>query len=395
MGKKVLYTGSRLLGQELRRLRGTRTLGQICALSHAPPLSEHCASIAEPTLSQVERGISMPTLESMYTLSVIYRVSMQQLQGLVVEERLARDIAVPDTLDEVRDRFDSVFRSGDWYASLALAIRGERLADTETRRVGWRVNRAMAMERLGMRQEALFILLECAHSPDLDPQFRFFAHRALASAYTSCGFLDAAAESARLALELVPREVPPPLLVALLYSRARLLQYQYEEAAAGVPVGTNFLEEADELLSRATLLTRPESIQDGLILGLLKARGRALRGEITVAEASFLAVRAAARAGGNSWHAMVADSALGSLYRRSNRPTEARQHLESAEMVARGGGYVDEAFEVGFELHLLAVEAEDRRAAASYLRQCWRLYPLLAGRTPTVRAFERLGGTGR
>ena len=47
MGKKVKYTGSRLLGAELRRLRGERSLGDIAALSRSTPLADRQAALAE------------------------------------------------------------------------------------------------------------------------------------------------------------------------------------------------------------------------------------------------------------------------------------------------------------------------------------------------------------
>src|SRR5512137_2528213 len=88
--KKTPKTGSLLLGAELKRLRGGRSLEDIAELSRTPPISHHVGPIAAPTLCQLETGTSMPTMQTLYTLSHVYRVSMNRLMGYVTEDRLAQ-----------------------------------------------------------------------------------------------------------------------------------------------------------------------------------------------------------------------------------------------------------------------------------------------------------------
>ena len=90
MGKVVKYTGSKLLGEELRRLRGARGLEDIVEMSKQSPLTSRIHFVSAPSLSQIERGITMPSTEVLYTLSVLYNVSPTRLLHHIVEERLAK-----------------------------------------------------------------------------------------------------------------------------------------------------------------------------------------------------------------------------------------------------------------------------------------------------------------
>jgi tetratricopeptide (TPR) repeat protein len=283
----------------------------------------------------------------------------------------------------------AAMRAASWYDALALALRGERLAPTEPKRVLWRLNRASASEHLGMRQGALLLLLECAHSPDLPLEARCHALRLLASACISCGFLRAASDTARLALEAMDPRSPATLEVALLSTRARLLTYLIGAAEAR-DAKADQLREASEALEHAQSINPPADVLNAHLLGLLQGRVAELRGCAAEAEVGYTSVLAAARADNSQWPVLLAEACLGSLMRRASRLAEAELHLEEAERLAAEQRRIDGAFEVAFELHGLRSAQGAVREASTCLRNCPRLYPLVTARTPIVRAYERL-----
>ena len=64
------------LGERLRHLRGRRSLAEV---AHISATCRHLRPIAQSTLSLIEQGLVAPTVESLYTLSRIYRVSFARL----------------------------------------------------------------------------------------------------------------------------------------------------------------------------------------------------------------------------------------------------------------------------------------------------------------------------
>ena len=127
MGKKSKFTGSKLLGAELRRLRGDRSLAQISALSRSEPLSERINPISAPALSQIETGVSFPSLDTLHSLATLYQTPMQQLLDFVVQERVleSTDFALPESHEEVKAAFREAFEGGRWRQAMAHAVRGE------------------------------------------------------------------------------------------------------------------------------------------------------------------------------------------------------------------------------------------------------------------------------
>ena len=86
---------------------------------------------------------------------------------------------------------------------------------------------------------------------------------------------------------------------------------------------------------------------------------------------------------------MLAEIALGRLLREDGKNEEASRVLLAAEQTAMDEGYVDEAFEAYFELHLVSKAAGDGRDDY-YLKRCRRYYPLVQAKTPQVLAYEKL-----
>src|SRR5688500_7382982 len=97
--KKTEFSGSLLLGRELRRLRGARTLEDIAALCKSPPLAGKVQPISASALCEIEQGRQMPRLPTLFALSLAYRVSMNQLMGFVMEEAMASEVRASDAVD--------------------------------------------------------------------------------------------------------------------------------------------------------------------------------------------------------------------------------------------------------------------------------------------------------
>ena len=87
MPKQRRVTGSRLLGEDLRRRRGHRSLEEIARLSRSAPFSSRVEPIAYSTLSMLERGLTMPSAQSLLTLSVLYQVPAEHFLDLIALER--------------------------------------------------------------------------------------------------------------------------------------------------------------------------------------------------------------------------------------------------------------------------------------------------------------------
>ena len=87
MGKKR-PGGYRLLGTELRRLRGHRSLRQIEELSHSAPFNARVEPLSASTLHKIESGERKPRMETLLTLSALYQIpparllTLMQIEGL-------------------------------------------------------------------------------------------------------------------------------------------------------------------------------------------------------------------------------------------------------------------------------------------------------------------------
>jgi tetratricopeptide (TPR) repeat protein len=388
MGKKIKFTGSKLLGAELRRLRGDRSLAQVAALSRSEPLSQRINPVSAPALSQIETGVSFPSLDTLHSLATLYQTPMQQLLDFVVQERILDDesLELPDEHDAVKAAFRASFETGRWREAMALAVRGEELAETPSERVGWRANRAICLQQFGLRDDAVQMLLGCTSDPDAPEDRLYQLHRSLAEALASSGHLGAAAAIADRALALAPEDLPRHWRWQLLSTRARLVLMENETRSR--PQEQEVREALDQV-ERSLTLVSPDQDQARLLLGVQAALARKLLGEIDRAADELEDVRAEAHVNSQPLVEAIAGIALGRLERERGQLDEAASLLLAAEQVAIDEGFVDEAFEAYFELHLVSKAAGDGRHVY-YLKRCRRYYPLVQAKTPQVLAYEKL-----
>src|SRR5690242_15547198 len=76
MGSKLeRSSGSSLLGAELRRLRGARTLHEIAELTRSPALAGRILPLTAAGIGQLEANQATPTVEALHALSIVYKAS--------------------------------------------------------------------------------------------------------------------------------------------------------------------------------------------------------------------------------------------------------------------------------------------------------------------------------
>lgn len=390
MGKVVKYTGSKLLGEELRRLRGARGLEDIVAMSKQSPLTSRIHPVSAPSLSQIERGITMPSTEVLYTLSVLYKVSPARLLHLVVEERLAKAHDLPETRDETRYKLYAELTAGRWYEALALAIHGGRLAKSESDRVLWQANHAYALRYLGMRTDAAMMLLECASSPRLAPEHRYIAHLYAADVLAESGFVETALPHAERALAVLPADASPAMLARALRTRVHIviLVHDFELGR-----DEDALREALRDANRVLELEPDAPPSTRLLIEHYQAKLTQHLGNTLVAARDYAILARRAVELACPLAEMFAELSLGILRRKAGQFVEARRHLERAENRAVELEQFDQAFESYFELYLVAKSLTDGRASHC-LKRCLRYWPLVQARTPKVLEFEDLLSKG-
>lgn len=393
MGRNLKPTGSRLLGAEFRRLRGVRTLDDIVELSRTGPLTRRIRGLCPATISQIENGISMPSLESLYTLSVIYQTSAMHLLNVLVEERLTRSMELPGTLLATRDALHAALGSGRWAEALGLAIHGEHGVEAEADKLLWRANRAVAVAKLGMRYDAVMMLVDCVESADLRASDAWIVHRYIADVAGSAGYFKMASRNAQLALDLAPDDLDAASRAKILEARVRLILQEHD---FGAGKDERALREAQVLISQARRAVAPTDSWMPFLLDTYEALSHEFLGNRLLAAKSYgdLAKRAAKE--GQARIEMLALMNLGRLRRTEGKLSDAADALLRAERLARNLEQNDEAFEVSFELYLVARQRKSPEQQI-YLKRCRRLFPLVQARTPNVRRFEQLqsGGAAR
>jgi tetratricopeptide (TPR) repeat protein len=390
VGKVVKYTGSRALAAELRRLRGTRTLDEISALTKSGPLAGRIKPVSPASLCQTEKAQNMPTLETLHALAAVYRVNPQRLYNLIVEDRLIGPLTPPETLEATHALFKEAMKIGRWAEALGLAAHAERLAPVGAARVAWRANRAACLSKQGMRDEAIVMLQECADDPRVDPDVRHRIFVNLASVYADAGLPTPAAEAARLALETAPADARTDAQVQLLRSRASHVLWLVD---AGLSRDERSLREALSDLDRARALTPDEDIPVRLGIEVEKAVAHRFLGNEVLAAHELQRVVTAATQAGLPRLQMHALANIGMLRSAQRRWVEAEKALRQAEPLALELEEIDAAFAINFELHQVAVGAgAPSSKRRHYLKRCQRYHPLVSRRSLSVQRYEELVG---
>lgn len=383
MGKVVKFTGSKLLGAELRRLRGGRSLKQISELSKSPPLRERITPVAAPTLSQIENGISFPSLETIHSLAHLYKRPVQQLLDLVVQDRLVAKHPVDGEAEATLELFSQHGREGNWHAALAVACVAERAADGATA-LKWRANRAQVLYHLGLVDDAIALLQACLDHPALPEAQAFRLHQLLASFMTCIGLHRSAALHQQAAMSGAPEDISDSARRHLLRGSAYSVLRANQERKV---VDEREVRRALQDLDRALTLAPDDEPEFGQLIHVQRAVALALLGNAEVATRDLDDLVESARAKDQQQVLLEALDALGLIRLRQRRRKQAVRLFEESARIAADLGVWEVAFDRSFDIHELLKESDPKRAAV-FLRRCERFYPLLAGRTPNLIRFE-------
>ena len=379
------HRGSEYLGRELRRLRGKRSLEQVARLSASLKGLRGAQPLSKSTLSQLELGTAMPSAQTLRTLSVLYRVSAEQLLDFIAEEQAAAANELPETLAATEQAWEESLGREAWAEALALAAHAEALASQPASRLNWRANRANALHMVGLHQHALSMLLECVHADATKPQSRFKMLRTLAEVYASVGHLDLATRVAKWATEEAPNEITPTWRWGLAQTQVRLVLLANDHA-----------QEADARSIREALanLDAAQAAMDDqprfrLQAKLWRAVGQKLLGNELLAARDLQSLVSEARDAGLPHLQSSALANLGILRRQQKKWDAALEALRAAETIAVGEQFNDDAFEIYFEMYLTSRERQDGQASG-YLERCAQYHPIIQTRTPRVLEYESL-----
>jgi tetratricopeptide (TPR) repeat protein len=387
MGKRVVYTGCRLLGEELRRLRGIRRIEDIVALSKSDPLRRRIKPISMGTLSQVENAKAMPELETLHTLAVIYQVSLQHLANLMVEERLCKNLALPETKEETEAAFGSALAEGRWYDALTLSIHGERLSPTAKGCVAWRANRASCLHKVGLRVEAMDLLMECSESPLIDDRQRAWIHVNLVEVLLDVGRLAAADLQARAAEPIVLAAGDTVLIQKLHRVRAHLILQLHESGRDTNPAR---IREAQRLLEQAKRGLSIDDVTRHFLLDLQMAESHRLLGNTQLALRDLRALLRRVEGTNAPLLEARANLYLGTALTRGGAGEKGRPYLEHAASLASRNGHHEEAFRGYLELLKLSLSGGAGTGAMLLHKRCRRLLPLIDRNSLAAREYEAL-----
>lgn len=384
MGRKS-SSGSKLLGQFLRQLRGSRSLQAIEDLSKAPPLAGRIRPVDVSTLSKIETGKQYPSLTTLLSLEQIYEVPIQRfLDHVKLEKHWELRPPTGDHDEAMKEAYDAVGR-GDFQAAYAAFLLAESLAPDRVRRDVATHNKAGTLWNMGMLQEAINEYCDLLADLSLGVELQAKALTNLAAVHRAKGnLLEArlhAQEGLRIADGLDLRRSQAFLHRIL----GNLLDDLHE-----------YSQEPDDRTLREALRHHEKSTSVFLELGLdgEAAVNRVNMGSIYCRLGNFIVGFKSLREGlevceshGNKRNIAFALKELGRGYYLSGNHVKARDYFFECERISDRHGYVDFLFMCYFYLREIDVAAGGRGAYEQ--KRLLRLYPMQEGSFFELNAFKR------
>jgi tetratricopeptide (TPR) repeat protein len=148
-------TGSKLLGEFLRKLRGSRSLQVIEDLSKSPPLAGRIRPVDVSTLSKIETGKQFPSLTTLLSLEQIYEVPIQRFLDHVKLEKYWELRPQAEEFATAIDEGTAAADTGEYPRAYAAFLLAESLAPADDERFRARNNKASMLWKMGMLQEAI------------------------------------------------------------------------------------------------------------------------------------------------------------------------------------------------------------------------------------------------
>ncbi len=384
MGSPLKLSGSRLLGEELKRLRGDRSLSTVVELGQLRLSGSGFRGVSRATLSDIENGRVLPSVESLFSLSVLYQIPASRLLHVLLEENVLEQTQLPTDSSELRTEFSAAVTACEWPRALALAVHGCRTAVDAEEAIRWRLNRATAMQRLGMREDAIAELQRCLGSPTLPKGERYRVHRDLAQLNVMSSNAAMAEIHINECLRTIPADCPAAIKASVLLGKVQL---HVLRDATGWPADAEAQREARLAIHEARqLLDSKVDSQLAVAADQYRAMLDILAGSVAEARLALLGVLTRCRATGYVYGEATTLRLLAKC-EQDSAPARAREHLRTAADLSIDRGFIDEAFGA---LVQLAELAESTEQTVHYLRKAERLYPFMHALTPERAAFESL-----
>ena len=408
MAKSRPVTGSKLLGQDLRKRRGHRSLEEIARISRSSPFSDRVEPIAYSTLSMLERGLTMPSAQSLLSLSVVYQVPVQQYLDLIALERYhARkpgdvDAAVLELeiVEHLRggsygEAYAKTLQCLDIISSGATssdaAVADGSAIEPKTRKgqlAAVRIYGGIALWKLGWLSQAEAAFRDIVDDAGIPPQLRGWAYQNLVEVERTQGRLSSAHAYARDGLDLA-QHVGGERLQGTFHATLANLKRDLAEQAEDATVANKLVDDALRHHAKAQALARQcgddfllsnDLLNEGVTLALAGksalARQRLEQGMVIAENNGYGRLRAF------GW------LERGKLMLAADTPDRAREFLWRAEQEAAAVEATDLLFLTYFYL-LKTAEAFGDETQHAY-RKCISLKSLQQGRCRELVEFETL-----
>jgi tetratricopeptide (TPR) repeat protein len=354
--------------------------------------------IAYSTLSMLERGLTMPSAQSLLTLSTLYQVPAQQLLDLIALERYDERKPATDALAQLEHELASDLRTGayaDAYAKslrcLELCSNGAGSPDPARRRnqvAATKVYSGIALWKLGWLAQSSATFRDVVDDLGVSDELRGWAYQNLVEVERSLGRLASSHAYARDGLDLAQR-VRSDRLQGTFHGTLANLKRDLAEVATDTAVSSALLAEALAHHARAQhlahqagddFLLASDVLNEGVTLAVLGDAARAF-------ERFDRAQRLAEQGSFGRLHAVV-HLERGRLERRTGALERARELLWKAETLATEVEASDVQFRACFQL-LKVSEALGEDGKPAY-RRCLSLKSFQQGRFPELAEFEEL-----
>lgn len=379
-------SGSKLLGEFLRRLRGSRSLQAIEDLSKAPPLLGRIRPVDVSTLSKIETGKQFPSLTTLLSLEQIYEVPIQRFLDHVKLEKYWELRPNAADYEQAMAQGRDLVQAADFPKAYAAFLLAESLSPGHDERAGATQNKAGTLWKMGMLQEAINEYSALLADVGLPVQTQVKALTNLAGVYQSKSNLFLARIHAQEGLRMADA-------LALTRSQAflhRVLGTICDDFA-------HHADDAQERHLREALRHYEKSLSlfEELQLPAEAALNRVNIGSVYCRLGNFIVGLKMLKDGltdcerhGNRRAVAVALKDLGRAYFLARNFQKAKDYLFDCERVADRHGYVDLLFACYYYLREIEIASGGRGTHET--KRLMRLRAVQEGSFWELEQFERL-----
>lgn len=380
-------TGSQMLGEFLRRLRGSRSLQAIEDLSKQPPLAGRIRPVDVSTLSKIETGKQFPSLATLLSLEQLYEVPIQRFLDHVKLEKYW-DLR-PDASDHAQAMQEGrqLAQLGDYPKAYAAFLLAESLAADHDTRAAATQNKAGTLWKMGMLQEAINEYSDLLADPALPVETQVKALTNLAGVFHTRSNLFLARLHAQEGLRIADA-------LGLVRSQAFLHRvlgtisddlHNHAEPGQGQERHLrDALRHYEKSLTLFEDLGLPaEAAINRVNIGSVHCR----LGNFIVGLKSLKEGLAECERHGNRRSVAVAHKDLGRAYFLARNFQKAKDHLFECERIADRQGYVDILFICYY--YMREIEIASGGKGAHETKRLMRLRSVQEGRFWELEQFER------